>query len=40
MIKKEYMTPELELVDLVLESSVLTLSTSETEIGADEGLDL
>jgi hypothetical protein len=40
MIKKEYMTPELEQIDLVLESAVLTLSTSEEEIGANEGIDL
>ena len=40
MIKKEYMTPELEEMDLELESALLTLSTSDEEIGADEGDDL
>lgn len=40
MIKKEYMTPEMELVDLELETTLLSLSTSDEEIGADEGDDL
>lgn len=40
MYKKEYMTPELELIEMELESTLLTLSTSDEEIGAGEGDDL
>jgi hypothetical protein len=40
MNKKEYMTPEMELIEMELESALLGLSTSESEIGADEGDDL
>ena len=31
MNKKEYMSPEVELIDLELESALLTLSTDEGE---------
>ena len=40
MIKKEYMSPELEMIDFELENAMLTLSTPEGENNSDEIEDL
>ncbi len=40
MSKKEYMTPEVELVEMELESALMGLSTPEGEFNSDDVEDL
>lgn len=40
MNKKEYMTPELELVEMEVESTLMTLSTPEGDYDSDDVEDL
>lgn len=40
MIKKEYMSPELEMIDIVLENNLLTLSTDNGDYDSSEIEDI
>jgi hypothetical protein len=40
MIKKEYMSPELEMIDIELENAVLTLSTDNGDYDSEDIIDI
>ena len=40
MVKKEYMSPEMEMIEIELESTILTLSTPEGEYDSSEVEDI
>jgi hypothetical protein len=40
MIKKEYMSPEMEMIDIELENAILSLSTDNGDYDSDEIIDI